>query len=68
MVIDQLRLMLQEVADCYSRTQDTDEFDIDIECYGSVRGAFELGETEGKIVYARHLLEILDVLEEGLHD
>ena len=62
MVIDKLRLILQESATLNSRL-DKDEFNLAEEVGGNLDDAFELGMIEGEIDYARELLEILEILE-----
>lgn len=62
MVVDKLRLILQESATLNSRL-DKDEFNLAEEVGGNIDDAFELGMLEGEIDYARELLEILAILE-----
>ena len=62
MVVDKLRLILQESATLNSRL-DKDEFNLAEEVGGNLDDAFELGMIEGEIDYARELLEILAILE-----
>lgn len=62
MVVDKLRLILQESATLNSRL-DKDEFNLAEEVGGNLDDAFELGMIEGEIDYARELLEILEILE-----
>ena len=62
MVVDKLRLILQESATLNSRL-DKDEFNLVEEVGGDLEAAFDLGMLEGEIDYARELLEILAILE-----
>ncbi len=62
MVVDKLRLILQESATLNSRL-DKDEFNLAEEVGGDLEAAFDLGMLEGEIDYARELLEILAILE-----
>ena len=66
MIVEQLKLILEETADRYSRLKDKDDFDVAIEVNCDVNDAFTLGVDEGEIAYARHLLELIDVLEKGI--
>ena len=66
MIVEQLKLILEETADRYSRLKDKPDFDVAIEVHCDVNDAFTLGVDEGEITYARHLLELIDVLEKGI--
>ena len=67
MLAAKLRLILDETADKYSRADGRDNeeyFDVAEEVGYDFDAAFVLGVEEGQISFARHLLELLGVLEE----
>lgn len=66
MIVEQLKLILEETANRYSRLKDKPDFDVAVEVNCDVNDAFTLGVDEGEITYARHLLELIDVLEKGI--